>query len=67
MTVHAKPVERCVLALKVPSSLVGQAYVAGAWIDAPNSKTLRVSSNSNTSASLGRTALNRIMEGGTHG
>jgi succinate-semialdehyde dehydrogenase / glutarate-semialdehyde dehydrogenase len=43
MTVHAKPVERCVLALKVPSLLVGQAYVAGAWIDAPNSKTSRVS------------------------
>ena len=62
MTVHAKPVERCVLALKTPSLLVGQAYVAGAWIDAPNGKTSRASSNSNTFASPGCKALNRIMK-----
>ncbi|QRM33804.1 hypothetical protein [Microvirga sp. VF16] len=67
MTVHAKPVERCVLALETLSLLVEQAYVAGAWIAAPDGKTSRTSSNSNTSASLGCNALNRIMEGGTHG
>jgi succinate-semialdehyde dehydrogenase/glutarate-semialdehyde dehydrogenase len=42
MTVHAKPLDRRVLDLKDPSLLVGQAYVAGEWIDAPDGKTIPV-------------------------
>ncbi|MGO4527237.1 aldehyde dehydrogenase family protein, partial [Microvirga sp. 2MCAF35] len=42
MTVHAKPVDRRVVALKDPSLLVGQAYVAGEWIDAPDGRTIPV-------------------------
>ncbi len=42
MTAHAKPLDRRVLDLKDPSLLVGQAYVAGAWIDAPDGKTIPV-------------------------
>src|SRR5215218_1145353 len=42
MTVHAKPVDRRVVELKDPSLLVGQAYVAGEWIDAPDGKTIPV-------------------------
>ncbi len=42
MTAHAKPVDRRVLDLRDPSLLVGQAYVAGEWIDAPDGKTLPV-------------------------
>ncbi len=42
MTAHAKPLDRRVLDLKDPSLLVGQAYVAGEWIDAPDRKTIPV-------------------------
>jgi succinate-semialdehyde dehydrogenase/glutarate-semialdehyde dehydrogenase len=42
MTAHAKPVDRRVVELKDPSLLVGQAYVAGEWIDAPDGKTIPV-------------------------
>src|SRR5215218_1743645 len=42
MTVHAKPVDRRVVELKDPSLLVGQAYVAGEWIDAPDGRTIPV-------------------------
>jgi succinate-semialdehyde dehydrogenase/glutarate-semialdehyde dehydrogenase len=42
MTVHAKPAESRVPDLKDPSLLVGQAYVAGEWIDAPDGKTIPV-------------------------
>ena len=42
MTVHQKPVARRTLDLKDPSLLVGKAYVAGEWIDAPNGKTIAV-------------------------
>jgi succinate-semialdehyde dehydrogenase/glutarate-semialdehyde dehydrogenase len=42
MTVHAKPSARAVPGLKDPSLLVGQAYVAGEWIDAPDGKTIPV-------------------------
>ena len=41
MTAHQKPVDRRVLDLKDPSLLVGKAYVAGEWIDAPDGKTIR--------------------------
>jgi succinate-semialdehyde dehydrogenase/glutarate-semialdehyde dehydrogenase len=41
MTVHAAPSHR-IPDLKDPSLLVSQAYVAGAWIDAPNGKTIPV-------------------------
>jgi hypothetical protein len=60
-------VDRRILDLKDLSLLVGQGYVAGAWINAPESKTSRAFSNSNTPASLGCKTLNWIMEGGTHG
>ncbi|MBM6582727.1 NAD-dependent succinate-semialdehyde dehydrogenase [Microvirga sp. BT689] len=42
MTAHAKPVDRRVLDLKDPSLLVGQAYVAGEWIDAPDGRIVPV-------------------------
>ncbi len=42
MTAHHKPAETRVLDLKDPSLLVGQAYVAGEWIDAPDGKTIPV-------------------------
>ncbi|WP_246504775.1 NAD-dependent succinate-semialdehyde dehydrogenase [Microvirga antarctica] len=42
MTAHQKPVARRVLDLKDPSLLVGQAYVAGEWISAPDGKTIPV-------------------------
>ncbi|WP_230531133.1 NAD-dependent succinate-semialdehyde dehydrogenase [Microvirga roseola] len=42
MTAHHKPAESRIAALKDPSLLVGQAYVAGEWIDAPAGKTLPV-------------------------
>jgi hypothetical protein len=67
MTIHAKSVDRRVLNPKDLSLLVGQGYVADTWINAPDSKTSRAFSNSNTSASLGCKTLNWIMEGGPHG
>jgi succinate-semialdehyde dehydrogenase / glutarate-semialdehyde dehydrogenase len=42
MTAHHKPAESRVLNLKDPSLLVGQAYVAGEWIDAPDGKIIAV-------------------------
>ena len=42
MTAHQKPVDRRALDLKDPSLLVGKAYVAGEWIDAPDGKTIAV-------------------------
>ncbi len=42
MTAHQKPVDRRTLDLKDPSLLVGKAYVAGEWIDAPDGKTIAV-------------------------
>ena len=42
MTAHHKPTDRRTLDLKDPSLLVGQAYVAGEWIDAPDGKTIPV-------------------------
>jgi succinate-semialdehyde dehydrogenase/glutarate-semialdehyde dehydrogenase len=42
MTVHAQPAARTMPALKDPSLLVSQAYVAGEWIDAPDGKTIAV-------------------------
>jgi succinate-semialdehyde dehydrogenase / glutarate-semialdehyde dehydrogenase len=42
MTVHAKPAVRSIPALKDPSLLVSQAYVAGEWIDAPDGKSIPV-------------------------
>ncbi|MBO1908129.1 NAD-dependent succinate-semialdehyde dehydrogenase [Microvirga sp. 3-52] len=42
MTAHHKPADRRVLDLKDPSLLVGQAYVAGEWIDAPDGKSIPV-------------------------
>jgi succinate-semialdehyde dehydrogenase/glutarate-semialdehyde dehydrogenase len=42
MTIHAKPVDPRVVSLKDPSLLVGQAYVAGEWIDAPDGRTIPV-------------------------
>jgi len=41
MTAHAK-LERRNIDLKDPSLLVGQAYVAGEWIDAPDGRTFPV-------------------------
>jgi succinate-semialdehyde dehydrogenase/glutarate-semialdehyde dehydrogenase len=41
MTVH-KALASGILALRDPSLLVGQAYVAGAWIDAPDGRTFPV-------------------------
>ncbi len=43
MTVHHKPAEHRIPNLKDPSLLVGQAYVAGEWIDAPDGRTFPVS------------------------
>ena len=40
MTVHLKPVDRRVVELKDPSLLVGQAYVAGEWVDALTARPL---------------------------
>jgi succinate-semialdehyde dehydrogenase/glutarate-semialdehyde dehydrogenase len=42
MTVHQKPVGRRVLELQDPSLLVGKAYVAGEWIEAPDGRTIAV-------------------------
>jgi succinate-semialdehyde dehydrogenase / glutarate-semialdehyde dehydrogenase len=42
MTVHQKPVARRVPDLADPSLLVGKAYVAGEWIDAPDGRTIPV-------------------------
>jgi succinate-semialdehyde dehydrogenase/glutarate-semialdehyde dehydrogenase len=42
MTAHHKPAERRVLDLRNASLLVGRAYVAGEWIDAPDGKTIPV-------------------------
>jgi succinate-semialdehyde dehydrogenase/glutarate-semialdehyde dehydrogenase len=42
MTAHHKPAESRVLDLKDSSLLVGQAYVAGEWIDAPDGKIIPV-------------------------
>ena len=42
MTAHQRPVERRALDLRDPSLLVGQGYVAGEWINAPDGKTIAV-------------------------
>jgi succinate-semialdehyde dehydrogenase / glutarate-semialdehyde dehydrogenase len=42
MMAHQKPLDRRVLELKDPSLLVGKAYVAGEWIDAPDGRTIAV-------------------------
>ena len=53
MTIHLMPVDRHFLELKGLSLLVGQGSMAGAWVNAPDSRTSRAFPNSNTSASLG--------------
>lgn len=42
MTVHHKPLDRRIPALKDPSLLTGKAYVAGEWIEAPDGKATPV-------------------------
>jgi succinate-semialdehyde dehydrogenase/glutarate-semialdehyde dehydrogenase len=42
MTVHAKSVAGRILGLRDPSLLVDRAYVAGAWVDAPDGRTFPV-------------------------
>ena len=53
MIVHLMSVDRHLVELKDLSLLVGQGSMAGAWINAPESKTSRAFPNSNASASLG--------------